>query len=115
MDVAEPSFDHSTFSRNRARLLAHDVAREFFTRVVAHARRLQLLSDEHFRWLPPTTFSESPDSARPPHEARLHHTPALASASENCRAQRLNPALSITTMAIKLTNQTPSSTACYEA
>src|ERR1700688_3963158 len=37
MDVAEPSFDHSTFSRNRARLLEHDVAREFFTRVVAQA------------------------------------------------------------------------------
>src|SRR5882757_667200 len=48
MDVAEPSFDHSTFSRNRARLLAHDVAREFFTRVVAQARSLQWLSDEHF-------------------------------------------------------------------
>src|SRR6202165_5512788 len=48
MDVAEPSFDHSTFSRNRARLLEHDVAREFFTRVVAQARSLQLLSDEHF-------------------------------------------------------------------
>ena len=48
MDVAEPSFDHSTFSRNRARLLEHDVAREFFTRVVAQARGLQLLSDEHF-------------------------------------------------------------------
>jgi transposase len=48
MDAAEPSFDHSRFSRNRARLLEHDVAREFFTRVVAHARRLQLLSDEHF-------------------------------------------------------------------
>ena len=29
MDVAAPSFDHSTFSRNRARLLEHDVAREF--------------------------------------------------------------------------------------
>src|SRR5271169_7013987 len=48
MDVAEPSFDHSSFSRNRARLLEHDVAREFFTRVVAHARTMQLLSDEHF-------------------------------------------------------------------
>jgi transposase len=47
MDVAAPSFDHSTFSRNRARLLEHDVAREFFTRVVAQARSLQLLSDEH--------------------------------------------------------------------
>jgi transposase len=48
MDVAEPSFEHSTFSRNRVRLLEHDVAREFFTRVVAQARSMQLLSDEHF-------------------------------------------------------------------
>src|SRR5712664_2324460 len=48
LDVAEPSFDHSTFSRNRARQLEHDVAREFFTRVVAQARSLQLLSDQHF-------------------------------------------------------------------
>src|SRR6202158_6336446 len=48
MDVAEPSFDHSTFSRNRARLLEQDMAREFFTRVVAQARSLQLLSDQHF-------------------------------------------------------------------
>ena len=38
LDVAELSFDHSTFSRNRARLLEHDVAREFFTRVVAVAQ-----------------------------------------------------------------------------
>jgi transposase len=48
MDVAESSFEHSTFSRNRTRLLEHDVAREFFTCVVAQARDLQLLSDEHF-------------------------------------------------------------------
>jgi transposase len=48
MDVTAPSFDHSTFSRNRTRLLEHDVAREFFTRVVAQARTMQLLSDEHF-------------------------------------------------------------------
>src|SRR6202165_301245 len=40
MDVAEPSFDHSTFSRNRARLLEHDVAREVFTRAGAATRRL---------------------------------------------------------------------------
>ena len=42
MDVAEPSFDHSSFSRNRARLLEHDVACEFFTHVVAQARSLQI-------------------------------------------------------------------------
>ena len=44
----EPSFDHSSFSRNRARLLEHDVAGEFFRTVVAEARELKLTSDEHF-------------------------------------------------------------------
>ena len=44
----EPGFDHSTFSRNRARLLKHDVAGEFFRTVVAEARELKLTSDEHF-------------------------------------------------------------------
>src|SRR5512141_2577654 len=42
----EPSFDHSTFSRNRGRLLEHDVAGEFFRTVVAEARELKLTSDE---------------------------------------------------------------------
>src|SRR6202161_730159 len=44
----EPSFDHSTFSRNRARLLEHDVAGEFFRTVVSGARELKLTSAEHF-------------------------------------------------------------------
>ena len=44
----EPGFDHSSFSRNRARLLEHDVAGEFFRTVVAEARELRLTSDEHF-------------------------------------------------------------------
>jgi transposase len=48
MDLVEPSFDHSTFSKNRARLLRHRVSREFFDAVVVQADRLHLLSDEHF-------------------------------------------------------------------
>src|SRR6266446_6086860 len=48
LEADEPSFDHSTFSRNRQRLLAHDLAREFFAGVVAQAGALHLLSDEHF-------------------------------------------------------------------
>jgi transposase len=48
MEVTEASFDHSTFSRNRARLLEHTVADEFFRAVVAQAGALKLLSDEHF-------------------------------------------------------------------
>jgi IS5 family transposase len=48
MEVVEPSFDHSTFSKNRERLLRHRVSREFFDAVVLQADRLHLLSDEHF-------------------------------------------------------------------
>jgi transposase len=44
----EAAFDHSTFSRNRMRLLKHDVAGEFFRTVVSEARELRLTSDEHF-------------------------------------------------------------------
>jgi transposase len=48
MGLDEPSFDHSSFSRNRARLLEHDVAREFFARIVGQAQDLGLMSDDHF-------------------------------------------------------------------
>jgi transposase len=48
MNMVEEPFDHSSFSRNRARLLAHEVAREFFAAVLAQARALNLLNDEHF-------------------------------------------------------------------
>ena len=41
-------FDASTFSKNRERLLAHDVAHQFFDAVVRQARGAGLLSDEHF-------------------------------------------------------------------
>jgi transposase len=48
MELEEASFDHSTFSKNRGRLIGHDIAREFFAGVVAQARAQRLLSDEHF-------------------------------------------------------------------
>jgi transposase len=48
MDIDAPSIDHSTFSRNRERLLEQDVARKFFEKVVAFAKEKQLLSSEHF-------------------------------------------------------------------
>jgi hypothetical protein len=48
MNWDEPGFDHSSFMRNRARLLEHDVAGEFFRTVVEQARALKLTSDEHF-------------------------------------------------------------------
>jgi transposase len=48
MDLDTPSIDHSTFSRNRQRLLEHDAARKFFEKVVAFGREKNLLSNEHF-------------------------------------------------------------------
>jgi transposase len=48
LELDEPSFDHSTFSRNRARLLQHAAAGEFLRAVVEQARGLELLSAEHF-------------------------------------------------------------------
>ena len=48
MNMDEPSFDNSTFTKNRDRLLAHDVAKEFFVSVVLQARSRGLMSDEHF-------------------------------------------------------------------
>jgi transposase len=48
MDMVEPTFNHSTFSQNRERLLAHDVAGRFFREVVELARGAGLMSDDHF-------------------------------------------------------------------
>jgi IS5 family transposase len=48
LNVEDEGFDHSTFSKNRQRLLQHHVSREFFDKVVLQADRLHLLSDEHF-------------------------------------------------------------------
>ena len=41
-------WDASTFSKNRERLLAGDIAHAFFEEVLAQARERDLLSDEHF-------------------------------------------------------------------
>ncbi len=49
MSLEEPSFDASTFSKNRERLIRHEAALKFFDAVVRLARGKGLLSDEHFR------------------------------------------------------------------
>jgi transposase len=48
MDLESAAFDASTFSKNRDRLLEHDVAGQFFRRVVEEARRAGVMSDDHF-------------------------------------------------------------------
>ena len=48
MSLDEPSFDATTFTKNRDRLLAHQVAGRFLQAVVRQAEGAGLLSDEHF-------------------------------------------------------------------
>jgi len=77
MDMVEDSIDHSTFSRNRARLLEHEVAAKFLAEVVSAARSAKLTSDDHFTvdgtlieaWASVKSFrpkGESPDHRKPP-------------------------------------------------
>ena len=48
MDLLEPSFDPTTFTKNRERLLRHQVGQQLFDEVVGRAHERGLLSDEHF-------------------------------------------------------------------
>ena len=48
MDMTEPSFVPTVFSKNRDRLIIHDVAGEFLRAVVEQARDAKLMSSEHF-------------------------------------------------------------------
>jgi IS5 family transposase len=48
LEMDDPVWDATVFTKNRERLLAGDVAQAFFERVVAQARAHGLLSDEHF-------------------------------------------------------------------
>lgn len=48
MELIEESFDPTVFTKNRQRLLEHEVGRRFFDAIVRRAREAGLMSDEHF-------------------------------------------------------------------
>jgi transposase len=48
LNMDEPVWVPSVFSKNRDRLLAGDIAEKFFAQVLERAREADLLSDEHF-------------------------------------------------------------------
>lgn len=48
MDMSQVGFERSVFSKNRSRLIEHEVSREFFAEVVRDARARKLISEEHF-------------------------------------------------------------------
>jgi len=48
LSMDDPIWDATTFTKNRERLLAGDIADAFFQEVLAEAQAARLLSDEHF-------------------------------------------------------------------
>jgi transposase len=48
LELDEPSFDASTFSHNKKRLIEHQAAQRFLAAIVEQARSRHLLSEEHF-------------------------------------------------------------------
>jgi len=48
LGVDDPAWDHSTFSKNRDRLLAGEIAAKFLYAILAQPRVKRLLSSEHF-------------------------------------------------------------------
>ena len=48
LNVSDDAFDHSSFAKNRRRLLDHAVSRAFFEAVLVQARQQHLLSNDHF-------------------------------------------------------------------
>lgn len=48
LSMDEAAWDHSTYTKNRDRLIEHDVIRALFGQVMEQAKAAGLLSDEHF-------------------------------------------------------------------
>ena len=48
LSMDDAAWDHSTYTKNRDRLIEHEVVRALFGQVMEQARQAHLLSDEHF-------------------------------------------------------------------
>jgi transposase len=48
LNITDAAFDHSTFTKNRERLMDREIARSVLGEVVREARRRRLISEEHF-------------------------------------------------------------------
>lgn len=74
LNLDDPIWDPTVFSKNRERLLEGDIAQAFFEEVLAEARRQRLLSDEHFTvdgtlieaWASHKSFQPKGGSESPP-------------------------------------------------
>ncbi len=74
LGIDDPVWDHSTFSKNRDRLLEGDIAAKFLSAVLARPRVKRLLSTEHFSvdgtlieaWASMKSFRPKDSSEEPP-------------------------------------------------
>ncbi len=74
LNMHDPIWDVTVFTKNRQRLLAGDIADAFFAAVLKQARRRNLLSDEHFTvdgtlleaWAGQKSFRRVQDDQQPP-------------------------------------------------
>jgi len=74
LNLDDPVWDPTVFTKNRDRLLKADIARLFFERVREQARDLDLLSDEHFTvdgtlleaWASLKSFQKADGGSAPP-------------------------------------------------
>jgi IS5 family transposase len=76
MNMVEESFDPTVFTKNRERLLNHEVGRLFFDAIVRKAREARLMSDDHFT-VDGTLIEAwaSLKSFRPKGEEKVQHPP----------------------------------------
>lgn len=78
LGIDDPVWDHSTFSKNRDRLLDADVAAKFLEAVLRHRKVKRFLSDDHFSvdgtlveaWASLKSFRAKDGSDEPPHESK---------------------------------------------
>jgi transposase len=74
LNMDDPVWDVTVFTKNRQRLLQGDIARAFFNRVLVQARQRGVLSDEHFTvdgtlieaWASLKSFKRKDTAAPPP-------------------------------------------------
>jgi len=83
LGMEELAWDHSTYTRNRDRLIEHDVVRALFAQVMQQAKDAQLLSSEHFSvdgtliraWASQKSFV--PKEGPPPPSSGSHSNPEV--------------------------------------
>ena len=91
LGIDDPVWDHSTYSKNRDRLLNADVAKTFLAAILAHAKVAPLLSDEHFTvdgtliqaWASMKSFVPKPDATDDGDSAGRTGAPSPAEAGKS--------------------------------